>query len=296
MDNVNVLLTGCCSKGVTGIIKSLRQDPRIRIIGVDANIENVLPIFENAIQIPNGLQPSFQQEILHISELENIDFVLPQVTNELIPLSILNESFAIFDTNLVLTSHHESITLANNKELLFKAVKSFVPIPDNFSRQICAKPKVGNGGKGFRMLAEFDDVNDDEVLMEYLPGEEYSVDVLVNNGTPLKVIVRTRDKVVDGLSVISTVVENKELEGYCEAMVKKLNLHGIVGFQFKEDSYGQVKLLECNPRVQSGVELCTAAGYNMLTNAVKLALGEPIEDTPIRYGTKMIRYYESLYI
>lgn len=295
MDNVNVLLTGCCSKGVTGIIKSLRQDPRIRIIGVDANIETVLPIFDKIHSVSSGSSGHVVEDIHEICESDKPDVLLCQVTSELWPLSRNKQIFKVQGVNVVISDLSE-IETANNKQLLFDSVKSFVPIPDRYSNQLCAKPKVGNGGKGFRMIYDFDDVTEDEVLMEYLPGVEYSVDALANHGDPLKVIVRTRDKVVNGLSVVSTIVEHKEIEGYCEAMVKKLNLHGIVGFQFKEDYKGQPKLIECNPRIQSGVELCTAAGYNMLTNAVKLALGEEIQDTPIRYGTKMIRYYESIYI
>lgn len=295
MENVNVLLTGCCSKGVSGIVKSLRQDPRIRIIGVDADTDNELPIFDSVYTTYNGDSEWFVEDISHICSGNKIQIILPQVTSELDNFSKAKQLYANNGVT-ILISNTDSILHANNKEELFNAVKSFVPIPDYFGGSICAKPKVGHGGKGFRMLPDFDGLQDDEILMEYLPGIEYSIDVLADRGKALKVVVRTRDKVADGLSVISTVVNHPEIQSYCIRMTEALNLHGIVGFQFKEDYKGQPKLLECNPRIQSGVELCAAAGYNMLTNAVKLALGEEIEDTPIKYGTKMIRYYESYYI
>lgn len=295
MENVNVLLTGCCSKGVTGIVKSLRQDPRIRIIGVDADTTYSLPIFDKVYTVPRGHDFNFMDAIYKLCQIEKIEVILPQVTNELEALASERFTFAVKGIHILIT-HSSKIGLANDKEILFNTVCEYIPIPDYYGRQICAKPKLGHGGNGFRMLTKSDDVMDGEVLMEYLPGQEYSVDVLANRGEALKVVVRSRDKVLNGLSVISTVVEANDIISYCNWMTKKLALHGIVGFQFKEDYKGQPKLLECNPRIQSGVELCTAAGYNILTNAVKLALGEEIQDTPIRYGTKMIRYYDSIYI
>jgi carbamoyl-phosphate synthase large subunit len=133
--------------------------------------------------------------------------------------------------------------------------------------------------------------------MEYLPSAEYSVDILAKNGEALIVIPRLRKKMKAGISVVGITENHQEIIDYCRRMMDKFRLHGNIGFQFRLDENGVPKILECNPRLQGGVILCTMAGVNMVYNGVKLALGEEITDTQsvVRWGTKMIRYWDETY-
>lgn len=191
-------------------------------------------------------------------------------------------------------------------------------------KKICFKPPVSNGLRGFRIINDSKDKMDslinekpnnvyigyDEflqiakdanyfpelLLMEYLPGEEYSVDLLADNGKCLAVIPRSRDKIKMGISFVGTTIEDKEIIKYSKELVEKLKLNGNIGLQFKRDIKGIPKIIESNPRVQGTIVLCTASGYNMVYNSVKIALGEKPIDYKIRWGTKMIRYWDELYI
>ncbi len=191
-------------------------------------------------------------------------------------------------------------------------------------KKICFKPPVSNGLRGFRIINDSTDKMDslinekpnnvyigyDEflqiakdadyfpelLLMEYLPGEEYSVDILVNNGKCLAVIPRRRDKIKMGISFVGTTIEDKEIIKYSKKLVEKLNLHGNIGLQFKRDESGVPKIIESNPRVQGTIVLSTASGYNMVYNSIKIALDEEPKKYTIQWGTKMIRYWDELYI
>ena len=132
--------------------------------------------------------------------------------------------------------------------------------------------------------------------MEFLPGEEFSIDVMVDNGKCHCVIPRSRDKIKMGISFVGTTVEDKEIIKYSKQLVESLNLNGNVGLQFKRDINGIPKIIESNPRVQGTIVLCTASGYNMVYNSVKAALGEKLIDYKINWNTKMIRYWDELYI
>jgi len=191
-------------------------------------------------------------------------------------------------------------------------------------KKICFKPPISNGLRGFRIINdsadkmnslmnekpnnvyigynEFLQIAKDAnyfpelLLMEYLPGEEYSVDVLVDNGKCLVVIPRSRDKIKMGISFVGTTIEDKEIIKYSRNLVEKLKLNGNIGFQFKKDINGIPKIIESNPRVQGTIVLCTASGYNMVYNSVKVALNEKPIDYEINWGTKMIRYWDELYV
>ncbi len=191
-------------------------------------------------------------------------------------------------------------------------------------KKICFKPPVSNGLRGFRIINDSADkmnslihekpnnvyIGFDEflqiakdanyfpelLLMEFLPGEEFSVDVLVDNGRCLAVIPRSRDKIKMGISFVGTTIEDREIIEYSKNLVENLNLNGNIGLQFKRDINGIPKIIESNPRVQGTIVLCTASGYNMVYNSVKLALNEKPIDYQINWGTKMIRYWDELYV
>jgi carbamoyl-phosphate synthase large subunit len=74
-----------------------------------------------------------------------------------------------------------------------------------------------------------------------------------------------------------------------------LGLNGNIGLQFRRDENGLPKLIESNPRVQGTIVLCTASGYNMVYNSVKLALGESPMPFEPKWGTKMVRYWEEIF-
>ena len=190
-------------------------------------------------------------------------------------------------------------------------------------KNVCFKPPVSMGLRGFRVLTKkldrlellmkqkptnvlttLEEVRPvlknarpfpELIVMEYLPGEEYSVDVLVNEGEPLIVVPRLREKLKMGISFVGTAINDKEIINYSKRIVETLKLNGNIGFQFKRDKNGIPKIIECNPRVQGTIVLCTAAGANLVYLAVKLALGEKITKPKIKWGTKMIRYWDEVY-
>lgn len=346
MRKVTVMLTGAGAPGAIGIIKSLilNGERTIKIIGVDANIEEAVGIgmVDKAYKIPVAESDRFIKEVLDICLNEKVDVVIPIVTKELF---VFSKNINVFELNniKVQISKYDNLQIANNKYDLMKFCKNHeIPCPEFHlvksieefvdkakilgypQKKICFKPPLSNGLRGFRIVSDSQDkmnsllnekpnniyIGYDEFLqiakdsklfpellmMEYLPGEEYSVDVLVNNGRCYAAIPRLREKIKMGISFVGTVVEDKEIIKYSVKIVEKLKLNGNIGLQFKRDLNGIPKILESNPRMQGTIILCTASGYNMVYNSVKLALGEEPIDYQIKWGTKMIRYWDEVFI
>ncbi len=182
-------------------------------------------------------------------------------------------------------------------------------------RPVVIKPPVSNGMRGLRVIDESLDqrhlffsekpsgvhVKMDYItsvlgpsfpellVMEYLGGEEYTVDAL--KAKKLIVIPRKRDLIKTGITFNGTVENNEEIIEHSEMLGRETDLSYAFGFQFKFDDEGAPKLLESNPRIQGTMVLATFAGANVIYGAVKHALGEEVPDFKVAWGTRIMRYW-----
>jgi len=191
-------------------------------------------------------------------------------------------------------------------------------------KEVCFKPVTSSGSRGFRILSEKPEgiesilnarpdnvfINYEKLypilekeknfaeilLMEYLPGDEYSVDILADQGKPLVVIPRIRSRVVLGGIFAGETRNQKNIINYSKILVEKLNLDGVIGMQFRMDKNNIPKILEINPRVHGGTILSAAAGANIIVLAVKKYLNEKFSIPKIKWGTKILRYYGEVFI
>lgn len=133
------------------------------------------------------------------------------------------------------------------------------------------------------------------LAMEYLPGHEYSVDLLCEDGNVLYSLCR-RGLNVQTSIILDGIVEDKpEITQLCSQVAEKLKLTGNIGFDVKERSDGTPVIMECNPRVTAGISEFTASGVNLLYLNIKRCLGEPIPRLTPKYGVLMKRRYMEMY-
>ena len=190
-------------------------------------------------------------------------------------------------------------------------------------RPVCFKPPVASGMRGFRILDEDGDrltrlleAKPDSAVttlaevrpiltsaesfpelavMEYLPGEEYSVDVVAMGDSVGPVIPRSRQRTRAGISFAGTVERREELIETATEICQRLGLRYNVNIQFKYDGDGTPKVIEINPRVAGSIIMGVAAGANMPYLAVKHALGESLPSVDVQWGTRMVRYWQELF-
>lgn len=191
-------------------------------------------------------------------------------------------------------------------------------------RSFCFKPCTANGSRGFRIVS--DSINEAEqlfsqkpyntnitythalkilssqhfpslVVTEYLPAEEFSVDCLAKNGKAVLVVPRTREKMVNGISVRGRFVNDKTVVEYCKKIIEEIGLHGNIGIQLKRSENGEPLLLEINPRVQGTIVAALGAGVNLPLLSVKQELGLPIqqEEMQVKWGTAFSRHWTEVF-
>lgn len=119
-----------------------------------------------------------------------------------------------------------------------------------------AKPKHGSSGEGGRKGANspsfWCSVTNDDVVTEYLPGDEFTVDCVSNDkGELVDWNVRERTRVRDGITAYGKSSGERwaELGEYVKIIAGRLKLPYFWFAQFKYNSEGSPRLLEINCRI-----------------------------------------------
>lgn len=336
-------MTGAGAPGAAGILRCLQMNPSFHIVVADANPGAVGRYLNTDFEtIPYATDPSFPEAILSLCRKKNIHIVLPLVTKELIPLSQHIKEFEVAGAKLLVSSA-ASLEIANNKSRLYEflqwrdiAVPGFkvVETVEQFKtaveelgypgKQVCFKPSISNGSRGFRIISE--QMNELDLLLnhkptstyisladairilssglfaellvsEYLPGQEYSVDCVANQGEIILVVPRLRKRMINGISVEGEFIKQENIIAYCTRIIKELQLHGNIGIQVKGSDNDQFLILEINPRVQGTISAALGAGVNLPELAVKQELGLPIlpSELNIKWGTRFSRYWSEVF-
>jgi len=181
------------------------------------------------------------------------------------------------------------------------------------------KPPLSNGSRGIRIVCEHRDrkadfynekpnslyVSLDElhgilgetfpklIVMEYLPGDEYTVDVF-RNGNDFCAIPRKREVIRSGITFAASLSKDFRLIDYSRKLADACGLSMCFGFQFKMNEREEPILLECNPRVQGTMVMSTFCGANVIYSSVKALLGETIPSFDIDWDTTLLRYWGAL--
>ncbi len=226
-----------------------------------------------------------------------------------------NDKYLIIEECEKIGIPHPTCFLAKNEKDFLKYL-DILGFPGN---KVVVKPRFSNGLRGLRIITEEIislnrflsekpselEVNLDTLLkifrqetfpeilvQEYLPGNEYTVDVYRNSNGCIA-IPRIRKSIRSGISFDTIIDMRNDLIEYSKKLADSLNLEYCFGFQFKLDADGIPKILESNPRVQGTMVASTFAGFNMIYYAVKLALGQDIElkDLNIKNNVEFKRYW-----
>ncbi len=344
LPEVTVLYTSAGGLGYPSHVRCLRavKERKIRIIGTaqDKNAAG-FAFIDKGYLVPATDDKSFIEEILRICEKEDVKVVFPVAPQE---LDVFAQAKRTFEQNgiKVVISPLESLRIANNKYLLYKYCREeSIPAPESFraenykefekavfnlgypEKQVCFKPVVSSGSRGFRVLASkveqlnllltqqpdstltsLEEVSSlldkaekfpELLVMEYLPGDEYSIDIVADKGCAVAIVPRIREKIILGASFIGRVVKHEQIIEYSQKVTSGLRLDGALGIQFKLNEEGIPKVIEVNARPHGALMLSAAAGVNILYLAIKLALGEKAVQPNIKWNTRMIRYYDEVY-
>ncbi len=146
------------------------------------------------------------------------------------------------------------------------------------------KPAVGEASRGAMRVDSPGELKSilkegrEYLIMEFLPGEEYTIDCFTNfKGELLFVGARERVKTSGGISTYTRIVDRAVFLSYAEKINEMLKLQGAWFFQMKRNNKGELVLLEVAPRVSGGMGLFRNRGVNLPLLTVYDALGVEVK-------------------
>ncbi len=290
---IRVLVTGAGGPAGVAVIRSLLTRADVEVYAADmdgwASGLYLVPAERRRI-VPRALDPEFVNAVISLCGADSTNVLFSTVDSELPALAARRLELG---ATVLAAPSLETLEVTLDKFALSERVGSAARVPttrlvgdasraENWDFPIIVKPRRGAGSRGVRVVhdrAGLDALGDDTSLIaqELLPGDEYSVDVLANAvGDVIAAVPRTRTRVDSGVSIAGRTVKNEELEATASAVARAVGLTGVANVQLRYDSNGAAALLEVNPRFPGAMPLTIAAGVDMPSLALDLALGLPL--------------------
>jgi carbamoyl-phosphate synthase large subunit len=311
---MRILMTGAGGPSAISVWKSLSAQHEIHMADMDPCAAGLYLVAEDRrLLVPRGDAPELVPALLAACRARKIDLMLPTVDAEFVPLALARADFEALGVALPI-SPLDCLRVCRDKHELLARVKGIVPVPEyepltpeaaarvtSFPRFV--KPRLGAGSRGAEKITRREDLDalpqDGSILVqEYLPGEEYSVDVYVRgDGRVIAAVPRERMKTDSGIAVTARTVDVPEVIEAARRVAQEIGVRYVANVQFKRAADGIFKLLEVNPRFPGTLPLTTAAGVDMPKLLVDDVAGKKLPDGPLPFKEIMVvRYWTEHYV
>ncbi len=302
--NKRVLITGAGGPSAISFMQAI-SDLGFEIVMADMDSYAAGLYLTQGVLLPRADEPTFIPVLLEIIKNWKIDILVPTVDAE---LAIINQCRNQFNNVLLAMSPLHVLNNCLDKWELCKILQDTDLIPqssinanqwDVFPALI--KPRKASGGRGVIKVKTKDELermfNQGDIIQEYLPGREFSVDIYINKkGKVIGCVPRERLKIDSGIAVTARTLHYPLLEKRAREIAQKINLIGLANVQFKEDIAGLPRLMEINARCPGTMPLTVKSGVNMPKLLILELLGEEINQEMDFKEIAMVRHWTEVYL
>lgn len=312
-----VFVTGAGGAAAVTLIRALATDATIIAGDIDplaVGLYLVAP--SRRTLLLRGDDPGFVSDLLARAVAFGADLVIPTVDSELHAVAAARAEFAKHGIRLLVETVDTLETCLDKYELMRRCAP-IVRVPltrlwdgeanaeqlaEQLGSPFVVKPRQGAGGRGFAVITaptQLADVPRDGSMMcqEYLPGTEYSIDVLARpDGHIVAAVPRSRDKVDSGIAVAGRTYHDEALQMFGRNVAVAIAATGVVNVQARRTTDGALALLEVNARFPGTMSLTMAAGINMPVLAVAAALGASLPDALDFADVAVVRHWEEIIV
>ncbi len=303
-----------------GFREALRElAPGGHVYAVDACLTApALRLADAAWQAPYCSAPAFLPAMLELCRRERIGLIVPTIDTELPVYAAHREEFAELGV-VVAVSGPETVSIAADKVRThawltshgFPTVRQglareVLAHPDDWPFPLVVKPRWGSAGKGVEVatsveaLRAIPDLSEDTLVQEICPGNEHTVNVLVDRAGRCRCAVpHLRMEVRAGEVSKAVTVKHAGLMRLAAAMAEALpDAYGAFNFQCFLSGDSDLRVIEINARFGGGYPLSREAGADFPRWMVQEALGQPMEASFDGWqdGLAMLRYDEAVFV
>jgi carbamoyl-phosphate synthase large subunit len=312
---LRVLVTGAGGPAAIAAMKSLRADESVELLAADmdpwAAGLYLVPSWARTL-VPAGAAPEFTEVLLARCFTLGVDVILPTVDAELRPLAHARPRFAAAGVDLLLAPA-AALDVILDKLVLAEHCAGFVRVPRtelfgpsvdpaSWTYPVVVKPREGSGSRGVIIVGSAKELaaldrSPALIVQEFLPGEEYSVDVLADaSGHVIASVPRLRARVDSGVSVGGRTVHDPEVEWFGRTVARATGVTFVANVQCRRDQAGAPALLEVNPRMPGTLGLTIASGVDMPRLALAALLGKPLPDELDFCERAVVRFLDECFL
>jgi len=304
---IPVLVFPCGTEIGLEVARSLRFHPLFELVGASSPVSNHGPfVFRRYREdMPFVSDPGFIAKLNAVIAEERIGLVFPAHDDATVELSRLREKIAV----PVVAPPAATCALCRSKRDTYAALAGKVPLPamydaasDALPFPVFLKPERGQASRGTMLVKDREELDfclrrDPSLLvLEYLPGREYTVDCFTDRHGALRYVgARERLRIAGGISTDTRLVQREELNRMAQTIHEALPLRGAWYFQARENAAGAPALLEVAPRVGGSMGLHRALGVNLPLLAARDALDWNVEIAPMAGEVRMDRALDCCY-
>ena len=287
---------------------ALRDCKDVELYSAGLKVSNHAPfVFGQHFEIPSIHQSGWTDALNDLLRRLKIDYIFPAFDDVMVALARNSD---LIKAKLV-ASPLDTCLVTRSKSQTYVALRGEVSVPKVYSSSaavdrfpVFVKPDRGQGSQNTHL------VNDPEhlavvlrqdptgLILEYLPGKEYTVDCFSDRNSGLLFCSgRERTRTRNGISVSSRGVIAPIFRDFALAISKKLTFHGAWFFQLKADVEGRLKLLEIGPRIAGAMALHRVLGVNFpllsLYEQERLPLKIMVNTIEVSIDRALVNRYES---
>lgn len=322
LNMINVLVFPCGSEIAIEIYNCLHQQKNIQLFGASSVSDNGRFVFENYIgDIPYVADPLFIPTISAVVEKYNIDYIYPAMDVAITALKNSQDQLGCH----VLSSPKDTVNILSRKSTTYNYFENIIRVPKIITGPVTefpvfSKPDIGASSRN-TLLVDNDlalqyarSKYPDNLLLEYLPGPEYTVDCFNDSHGTLKFVsARQRSRIMNGISVGTELVKDPEIDTIADLISNNLLLTGPWFFQLKKDRDDKYCLLEIADRFGGSSVLNRLHGVNfallniykeygnvsVLTNDYAIEIGRGLDikvKTNLDYQTVYIDFDDTVVV
>ena len=276
MRQLNILVFPCGSEIGLELHRALKDIRFITLFGGSSVDDHGKWVYKNYFgDIPFISDERFVDVLNKYIDENSIDYIFPALDSVILALSQHRSELHA----KLLTCPHETVELCRSKSKTYARLEGCDFLPKTYKNAdevedypVIIKPAESQGSQGFmilksreQLLYELSTREDEQVVCEYLPGEEYTIDCFTDrNGKLRYAACRNRNRIKNGISVNSCVqAPDERVYEIAEIINSKMDFRGVWFFQLKRNAKGEYRLLECATRVAGTMCVQRAAGVNL---------------------------------
>lgn len=313
---LTILRTATGSAPSVSQIKKFQQ-LGLRVVAVDSDPLAVGFAFADAAyQVPIVSARDYLDTLLGVCEAEQVDWLVPNLDEELVLLSRNRHCFEDIGTRVLLSSTEVVATCTDKLKTSAFFDEHGIPSPRTLDGEKAlrkenihsypqiVKPRFGRGSAGVHVARSWEDVqffvqrSDRPVVQEFAHGVEYTIDAMGDfNGNPVLVSPRKRLQTESGISSKGMCTWHEEMVHWVKKIVQELPLIGPANIQCFLSDKGHIAFTEVNARIAGSCILSMAAGVPLFEDVVALLKGEtPTQFLKPAKELVMLRYWNETYL